>query len=164
MNGCWAPATTATGHFEPVPGRTDWKQAWLNTSGALTGAECDIEPPVPSLPPDGPPAPDPPLEPQYGTPVDPGMPAIDGFYTPKYPGGLGPLLQTKLTALKNSNIGSLLTWMVPTAMPSQNNPTWQINIAGNNYTIAIGAIVWNFLRVVMLISAVLVARKLIFGG
>lgn len=164
MTGCWATGSTAAGHFEAIDNRTDWKEAWINFSGPLTGAECTEAPPVPWAPPDG--APDEPDEPDpdLGNAVDSALPEIPGFYTPKYPGGLGPLLSDKLQDLKGSNIGSLLSWLLPTGIQDGGNPTWNISIGAQNYQLAVGPNVWAFIRICMLITALLVARRLVFGG
>lgn len=164
MDGCWAPATTAVGHFEPIPNRNDWKQAWMTTGGLLTGAECTDAPPVPWDPPTGSPEEPGDPDPETGEAVDSALPEIPGFYTPKYPGGLGPLLADKLEDLKTSNIGSLLSWLLPTGIQDGGNPTWSITVMDHSYTVALGPTTWNFLRLCLLITALLVSRRLVFGG
>lgn len=98
--------------------------------------------------------------PEYGT-----------LYEKKYPDGVTGVLNDKWAAMKATPIGSLASQLAPTTLPSSGTcPSFSFGsnigpgmpFGGGSF--APPCYVWDFIRVVFLISSLLLARRLIFGG
>jgi len=99
------------------------------------------------------------------------FPETEGLYTKKYEDGIQGVLDARYAEVQNSQLFSLVGKLIPTNVPNAGTCTpfsLSMNLgAGMNYgggTIEFPCYVWTFIRVVMLISALLLARRLIFGG
>ncbi|HWI05608.1 MAG TPA: hypothetical protein VNT52_17510 [Acidimicrobiales bacterium] len=112
-----------------------------------------------------------PPKPDEQTPpvVDADMPPVPDLYEQKYPDGLAGVWNTRYAEMKQGPLFAFLQSLVPNITGTAGCPSWTwpsqnvlgIQVGGD---ISVPCYVWTFLRIVMLISAVLMARKLIFGG
>lgn len=89
----------------------------------------------------------------------------------KYPEGLAGVLDAKFAEIKNTELFGLVNQLVPTSLPDGGScPQYSFSMnmgSGMNFgssSIEMPCIVWDFVRIVMLIGASLLARRLIFGG
>ena len=109
---------------------------------------------------------DPPEEEVKDTPLGP----IPDLYKQKYPNGLKGVVTQKIAILKTTPLFSLPMQLMGNLPDTGNCPSWQLdlNLAtwANFGTHNIGAdcSVWQFASVVVLISAFILARALVFGG
>jgi len=109
---------------------------------------------------------DPPEEEVKDTPLGP----IPDLYKQKYPNGLKGVVTQKIAVLKTTPLFSLPMQLMGNLPDTGNCPSWQLdlNLAtwANFGTHNIGAdcSVWQFASVVVLISAFILARALVFGG
>lgn len=109
---------------------------------------------------------DPPEEEVKDTPLGP----IPDLYKQKYPNGLKGVVTQKIEVLKTTPLFSLPMQLMGNLPDTGNCPSWQLdlNLAtwANFGTHNIGAdcSVWQFASVVVLISAFILARALVFGG
>jgi len=94
------------------------------------------------------------------------LPEFSGsWYEPRYPDGIGGVLQDNSTAMKSTPLFSVMQNIVPTIHGSSHSgcftiPIWQ---AGNQ-EVCIPQIVMQALGIFMLLTAVFAARAIIFGG
>ncbi|NJD23896.1 MAG: hypothetical protein FIB06_00660 [Betaproteobacteria bacterium] len=93
------------------------------------------------------------------------------LYEPKYPDGLGGLLTTKYNDMKNTPIFGLVSQLAPTNVGGAGQcPAWSFNGSINarmslgSFSLAPPCWVWDAVRVILLVTALLTARRLIFGG
>lgn len=106
-----------------------------------------------------------------GSITDTAFGAIPALYVRKYPDGLTGVWSAKITAIKATPLFSLVGNLMPTSIGSSGAcPTWPIDFnfgAWANFgvhDVAPPCWVWTFGKTVILISALLLARALIFGG
>lgn len=99
------------------------------------------------------------------------FPDTDGLYEKKYENGIKGVLNARYTQLRESPLFQLANTLAPTNVPNSGacSPfSLSMNIGpGMNFgggSIEVPCYVWSFIRIVMLISAFLLARRLIFGG
>jgi len=94
-----------------------------------------------------------------------------GWYTSKYPDGLRGVWDSRKAALFNSPLGAAIANMaVPVG--SGTIPSWTLDLnmgmggMGNLgvYTIGLPAWLWSVMRVLVLLSAAFVCRRIVFGG
>ncbi|KAB0584227.1 hypothetical protein F7Q92_04580 [Ideonella dechloratans] len=102
-----------------------------------------------------------------GTPTDTGMPSVPKLYEQKYPDGVKGVWDSHAQAISQI---PLISW-VNSLTPSFGNggcPVWVIpvNVLGINTSgdVSIPCWLWGVLKIIFNISALLAARKLIFGG
>jgi len=89
----------------------------------------------------------------------------------KYPDGLAGVWAAKKTALLNTDIGKLAPSLMPNNIPQNAAlPVWNLPLdfgPGMNYgshNVAPTAEIWGWAKIFLIISALLLARALIFGG
>lgn len=99
------------------------------------------------------------------------FPGTDGLYEKKYEGGIQGVLNQRFSEIRDTPLFQLGNTLVPTSVPNSGACTpfsFSMNIGpGMNFgtsSIQVPCYVWSFIRIVMLISAFLLARRLIFGG
>lgn len=99
------------------------------------------------------------------------FPGTEGLYEKKYENGIQGVLDARYAEVQNSQLFSLVGKLIPTNVPNSGTCSpfsISMNIGqGMNFgggSIEVPCYVWTFIRVVMLISALLLARRLIFGG
>ena len=98
------------------------------------------------------------------------MPDQPVLYVRKYPDGIKGVWDTKILAIKATPLFSLGSQLMPNFGSSGSCPSWHLpmNLAGwSNYgslDVAPPCFVWDFGKVVIVVSSLLLARRLIFGG
>lgn len=109
-------------------------------------------------------------EKQEDPPVDTPLGDIPELYKKKYPEGISGVLNSKIAELKATPLFNLPSLLMPSLPNSGSCPSWQIDLrlAGwadmGSHIVEAPCMVWDFGKVVILISALLLARRLIFGG
>lgn len=98
-------------------------------------------------------------------------PEVDGLWDKKYPDGLGKVIRDKVDLLKATSLGSLISQLAPSSLPSAGScPDWSLGFnlgSGMNYgssAIGMPCQVWDFIKIVFLITSLLAARRIVFGG
>lgn len=106
-----------------------------------------------------------------GTITDPSMPPIPQLYERKYPQGMVGIWQTKTAALTQTSLVTVLNQMMPTGITGGTCPAWTINLAFGpswadlgTHEVAPPCWLWDVAKAIMIISALMLARQLIFGG
>jgi len=125
--------------------------------------------PVTSTRTDTNPAPEATPDEDTGTPTDTALPGQPELYTPEYPEGLKGVWNAKKGQLEGLPILDLLDDMMPNVAGSGTCPSWTIDmdmyiVDYGSHVIAIPCWVWDFGKVVIICSALLLSRRLIFGG
>lgn len=97
------------------------------------------------------------------------LPKAPGFYVAKYPGGLLPLLEEKYTQIKATSIMSFANKLMPTGFTSGSCPVMSLNLNVGIANFGVHDVappcwVWTFAKTVVIVSSLLLARALIFGG
>lgn len=105
---------------------------------------------------------------QVSEPPLPGMPPVPDLYERKYPQGMVGVWNEKSQELKQTPIFAFLQGLVP-SLGVGGCPTWQIPVmAGIGVTwmadVSVPCWVWAALRAIFLCTALLLCRRLIFGG
>lgn len=92
------------------------------------------------------------------------LPPIPKLYEPEFPDGLEGVWNDRKAQLLDTSLFQI----IPALMPNVGDggcPTWSIpSIYGGNLNASIPCNVWYFIRLVIIISALMLARRLIFGG
>jgi len=139
------------------------------TSTTTTTTTAPGGSPVTTIRTDTDPAPEASPEEDTGTPTDTALPAQPELYTPEYPEGLKGVWNAKKAELEGLPILDLLDDMMPNVAGSGSCPSWTIDmdmyiVDYGSHVIAIPCWVWDFGKVVIICSALLLSRRLIFGG
>lgn len=106
-----------------------------------------------------------------GTITDPSMPPIPELYVRKYPQGLAGIWQDKTAALTQTSLVTVLHQMMPTGITGGTCPSWTLNLSFGpdwadlgTHEVAPPCWLWDVAKAIMIISALMLARQLIFGG
>lgn len=101
------------------------------------------------------------------SPTDTGMPAVPKLYTQKYPDGLAGVWNEQKAAVEQSALFTWLRSLAPT-FGDGGCPTWTLPVDVLNIhtsgDISIPCWLWGTIKLIFNISALLLARRLIFGG
>ena len=103
-------------------------------------------------------------------PVDSALPGLPKLYTPKYPDGLTGVWRDRQAALNSSPLMSLKSQLLPSIGGGGSCPAWNIDLTFASWSsygttnVAPPCWVWDFGKVVVILSAMFLARALIFGG
>lgn len=130
-----------------------------DSSGVPTGTTVTTESPN---------APDPKLD--DGSVSDTPLSDVPKLYTPKYPNGLTGVWAEKITAIKALPLFNAAANLMPNVAAGGTCPHWFINLnLGPNmnygsHDVAPPCWIWDFGKFVIVISALLLARRLVFGG
>ena len=95
---------------------------------------------------------------------------IPELYKQKYPDGLIGVMRTQFTAMKATPLFSLPMQLMGDLPQTGQCPSWQLDLSLANWasfgTYSVGAdcSIWDFASWVIVISAFLLARQLVFGG
>lgn len=97
------------------------------------------------------------------------LPQLPKLYEPKYPDGMTGVWNSKKAQLDSAPLLSLLGDLMPTVAGSGACPTWAIpldvGIADfGSADFSIPCWIWDFAKVVIIVSSLLLARRLVFGG
>lgn len=142
----------------PVPGKDNNQTGGGGGSGggSCTGSDCSDTT-----------APPPPGRPGFpGT----GASAFGVLYVPKYPDGPVKLWADKSAHLKTSGLGALASNLMPKVADGGTAPSWVVDFdfgpLGNlgSRDLAPEPWVWGVIRAITILSALILARRLIFGG
>jgi hypothetical protein len=102
---------------------------------------------------------------------DQGSPDHPKLWEQKYPDGLAGVWAEKKAAFLNTDIGKLAPSLMPNNIPNTGAlPVWNVPLdfgPGMNYglhDVAPSAEIWGWAKIFLIISALLLARALIFGG
>lgn len=100
--------------------------------------------------------------------TDPALGEVPELYTQKYPDGLAGVWAAESAAMRNTPIFQFLASLNP-GLGDGGCPVWGFpagNVLGINVggDISVPCYVWSAVRVIFVISALLLARRLIFGG
>jgi hypothetical protein len=91
------------------------------------------------------------------------------LYEPKYPDGLEGVWDKRWPQVKGSGLAQLAGNLMP-GFNGGSCPNWQIDVSLNQlwdfgtHDLAPPCWIWDALRALVLVSAVILARKIIFGG
>lgn len=112
--------------------------------------------------PDTPPVPDPATDTPLGD-----QPKL---YTPKYPRGLEGVWSDQKDALKNTPLARLAPNLMPTVASGGTCPSMPVNLTFSTWAsfgvhdVAPPCVVWDWGKAIIILSALLLARALVFGG
>lgn len=125
-------------------------------SGSCEGADCEDN--------DGPTLPGKPAFGKFGAPEQPKL------YTTKYPDGIAGVWSAKTAEIKSAPISNLVGDLMPKVADGGTPPTWIIDLdmggIGNfgQRDISPPSWLWGVLKAITILSALLLARRLVFGG
>lgn len=125
-------------------------------SGSCEGTDCEDN--------DGPTLPGKPAFGKFGAPEQPKL------YTTKYPDGIAGVWSAKTAEIKSAPISNLVGDLMPKVTDGGTPPTWIIDLdmggIGNfgQRDISPPSWLWGVLKAITILSALLLARRLVFGG
>lgn len=100
--------------------------------------------------------------------TDKELPPVPTLYTPKYPDGLAGVWNDKIASIKSSSLFTFVNTLSSGAPDSGSCPSWTLSLVGigklGSYSLQPPCMVWPFVRWALLITALFVARRLVFGG
>lgn len=102
----------------------------------------------------------------------PGAPGgqIPELWKKKYPDGVKGVWDSKSAELKESGLGGLASSLMPSISDGGSQPSWQVDLDFGGYwswgvfTLSPDPAVWSALRAFTIICALVLARRLVFGG
>lgn len=103
-------------------------------------------------------------------PTDSELPPLPKLYEPKYPQGLEGVWQEQKDKLAATSLAQLAGSLMPKVTGGGSCPTWNVDLdfAGwasyGSKNVAPPCEVWDWGRMIILVSALILARALIFGG
>lgn len=103
-------------------------------------------------------------------PTDTPFGELPELYKQKYPDGLMGVMRTQMTAMKATPLFSLPMQMMGDLPQTGQCPSWRLNLSfalwADYGTFDVGAdcAIWEFASWVVVISAIVLARQLVFGG
>jgi hypothetical protein len=96
------------------------------------------------------------------------LPAVTDFYTQKYPNGFGGIWTTRSAQMQNSAFLGLITALNPNFGNAGTCPSFQmpgpllgVSMGGN---FAPPCWIWDALKAILIVTALFMARRIIFGG
>jgi hypothetical protein len=107
---------------------------------------------------------------EEGTPSDTALPPVPSLYTRKYPNGMEGIWSDYSAQMKGTSLVSLVGKLMPNVGNGGSCPTWPINLdlaqwaAFGTYDVAPPCWIWDVAKAILILSALLLARSLIFGG
>ena len=107
--------------------------------------------------------------PPEAVPSDTALPELPELYERKYPEGMTGIWAARKAELMSSPLMSLKDQLLPTIGAGGACPTWSlpVNVAWvdfGTYNVAPPCWIWDFGKVIIVLSAMFLARALIFGG
>lgn len=103
-------------------------------------------------------------------PVDTPLGEVPDLYERQYPDGMEGVWNTYKDQLKNTSLGTLASKLMPNIPDGGTCPTWPINLdmaqwaAFGTHDVAPPCYIWGIAKAILIVSALLLARALIFGG
>lgn len=98
------------------------------------------------------------------------LPSRPQLYQPKYPDGLSGVWTTQMNQLKQTPLATLGSRLLPDIGDGGVNPsfTFDLDFGGvmnmGTHTLEIDPNIWAIIRAIVLVSALIYAYKMIFGG
>jgi hypothetical protein len=105
-----------------------------------------------------------------GPPTDSALPPVPNLYDRKYPNGMEGVWNQYKDQIKGTPIGSLAQKLMPTVSDGGTCPSWPLNLnlsqwaAFGVHDVAPPCSIWGVAKAILILSALLLARALIFGG
>lgn len=103
-------------------------------------------------------------------PTDTALPPVPDLYTRKYPDGIVGIWNQKKEQLRNTELVQLATGLMPNVGSGGTCPSWPVNFnlattwAYGTHDVAPPCWIWDVAKAILIFSALLLARSLIFGG
>lgn len=109
-------------------------------------------------------------KPEDKAPTDTGLPPVPDLYTRKYPDGMVGIWNEFKDQLKNSDFVQLASKLMPAVGNSGSCPSWPLNLSIASWAdygtrdVAPPCWIWDVAAAILVVSALLLARALVFGG
>lgn len=103
-------------------------------------------------------------------PTDTPLPPVPDLYTRKYPQGMEGIYDQYKDQLKGTPLGQLAKQLMPNVGDGGTCPTWPLNLDLADWAlygvhdVAPPCWIWDVAKAILILSALLLARSLIFGG
>lgn len=103
-------------------------------------------------------------------PSDTALPPVPDLYTRKYPNGMEGVWNDYKEQLKGTDLVSLVGKLMPNVGDGGSCPTWPINLdleqwaSYGTHDVAPPCWIWDVAKAILILSALLLARALVFGG
>jgi hypothetical protein len=103
-------------------------------------------------------------------PTDTPLPPVPDLYTRKYPQGMEGIYDEYKDQLKNTSLVQLAKQLMPNISDGGTCPSWPINLNFATWApygvhdVAPPCWIWDVAKAILILSALLLARALIFGG
>jgi len=100
----------------------------------------------------------------------PGLPGIPKLYDPKYPDGIQGVWSEQINSLYSTPVFTLVKGFLPTNIDGGQLPCWNLDLDFGgllnfgSHDLCVDPSIWPVLRAIVLVSALLLAYKLVFGG
>lgn len=106
---------------------------------------------------------------QEDTATDSPLPPVPDFYTQKYPDGFDGVWQQRKGEIAGSGLMTFAAKLMPTTLGNGTCPQFQMSLDiglkdFGTVNVSPPCYVWDFGKVIVIISALLLARRLVFGG
>lgn len=100
---------------------------------------------------------------------DTALPSLPKLYEPKYPDGLVGVWNSKKAQLDSAPLVALVGDLMPNVGSGGTCPVWTMPLDFGFFNAAVldfsvPCFIWDFAKVVIIVSALLLARRLVFGG
>lgn len=108
--------------------------------------------------------------PEEAAPSDTPLPAVPELYTRKYPNGMEGIWTDYKDQLKGTSLVSLVGKLMPNVGNGGSCPSWMLNLdlahwaTFGTHDVAPPCWIWDVAKAILVLSALLLARSLIFGG
>jgi len=109
-------------------------------------------------------------ETQEAAPTDTALPPVPDLYVRKYPNGMEGIWNDYKDQIKGTSLGSLAQKLMPNVGDGGTCPSWPLNLNLAEWAqfgvhdVAPPCSIWDFAKAILILSALLLARALIFGG
>lgn len=107
---------------------------------------------------------------EEAAPTDTSLPPVPDLYTRKYPNGMEGIWSDYKDQLKGTSLVSLAGKLMPNVGDGGSCPTWPINLdleqwaSYGTHDVAPPCWIWDVAKAILILSALLLARALVFGG
>ena len=107
---------------------------------------------------------------KVGFPGTGGGGEIGQLYKPKYPDGPVKLFKDKSASLKSSGLAGLASKLFPDVPPTGYPPQWTVDFSFGplgdlgTHEISIPFWLWDVFKAIVILTALIAARRLVFGG
>ncbi|MET3371772.1 hypothetical protein ABIC89_000813 [Variovorax boronicumulans] len=109
-------------------------------------------------------------QPTEEAPTDTALPPVPDLYVRKYPNGMEGIYDEYKDQLKNTSLVQLASQLMPQVGDGGTCPSWPLNMnlatwaAYGVHDVAPPCWIWGVAKAILILSALLLARALIFGG